>query len=391
MGKCRDSAVTDRLYDGDAYLSEFSAAVVSVTGDEAAGRWDIVLDATAFFPEQGGQTADTGTLNDRVRVLDVRISDGVIHHLCDAPLPAGAVVTGKLDFSHRFSHMQQHTGEHILSGLCARTYGCRNVGFHLSDHIVTVDYDKPLSLAQLDELEWAANRAVWADLPVRCWFPTAEEAECLDYRSKKEISDRLRVVSIPGVDDCACCAPHVHTTGEVGLISIMGVTAYKGGVRLSILCGGRALAAVKQKQRCLEALTRRMTCGEDELLQVLGKRDAELRDLRQRTAALEAELLVRDAEAARQRGARLRRTAAADMQAMIGAANCLAEGTPEPVGVFSGSDEAGYSFCLRGSNGLRDFFEAFRAALGARGGGDSQLIRGRCPADWAAISTFFSE
>ncbi len=379
---------TECLYDQDAYLREFTAEVLSCE-PAADGQYDIVLDRTAFFPEQGGQSADTGTLDGRVRVLDAHIRQKVIHHLCDGPLAAGAKVRGALDFTHRFSHMQQHTGEHILSGLCAREYGCRNVGFHLSDRMVTVDYDKPLSGTQLERLEDLANRAVWADLPVRCWYPTPEEAESLDYRSKKEIDGRLRIVSIPGVDDCACCAPHVHTTGEVGVIRIMSAMNYKGGVRLSILCGERALRADRQRQRLLDGLCRQMTCGEDELGQVMAKRDAELKELKQRNAQLETGLLLTEAREAREKGQRCLLTAQADMQAMIRAAACLAEGRQELVGVFSGSDEAGYSFCLMGGEDLHREFEAFKARLNARGGGDSQLIRGKCGAAWAEISAYF--
>ena len=379
---------TECLYDQDAYLREFTAKVLCCE-PAADGRYDIVLDRTAFFPEQGGLSADTGTLDGQVRVLDAHIRQEVIHHLCDGPLAAGTKVHGVLDFDHRFSHMQQHTGEHILSGLCAREYGCRNVGFHLSDRMVTVDYDKPLSGTQLERLEDLANRAVWADLPVRCWYPTPEEAESLDYRSKKEIDGRLRIVSIPGVDDCACCAPHVHTTGEVGMIRIMSAMNYKGGVRLSILCGERALRADRQRQRLLDGLCRQMTCGEDELGQVMAKRDAELKELKLRTAQLETGLLLSEAREAREKGQRCLLTAQADMQAMIRAAACLAEGRQELVGVFSGSDEAGYSFCLMGGADLHKEFEAFKARLNARGGGDSQLIRGKCGAAWAEISAYF--
>ena len=380
--------MTKCLYYEDAYMSRFEARVADAA---AAGTdmYDIVLDQTAFFPEQGGQTADTGTLNGTVKVLDVRIRDGVIHHFCDGPLQVGAHVTGELDFVHRFSHMQQHTGEHILSGLCARDYGCRNVGFHLSDHIVTVDYDRLLDAETLTRLEELANRAVWENLPVRCWYPTAEEAERLDYRSKKEIADGLRVVSIPGVDDCACCAPHVRMTGEIGLIKIMSASKYKGGVRLSILCGERALRAVQAKMQRLDVLCRKMTCGEEELIQVADKRDAELRDARLRAARLEGELLCREAAEARGRGERLLRADGADMQAMLRAVDCLGEGGGRTVGVFSGSDEKGYTFCLAGGE-PRPVFDAFRAALNAQGGGDAQLIRGRCAAPWAAVTAFFA-
>ncbi len=380
--------MTNCLYNEDAYLRCFSATVLSAT-PASDGRFDIVLDQTAFFPEQGGQSADTGTLNEKIRVLDAHIRDGVVHHLCDATLPEGARVVGELDFEHRFSHMQQHTGEHILSGLCARNEGCRNVGFHLSDHIVTVDYDKPLSQKQLDRLEDQANCAVWDNLPVRCWYPTAGEAARLDYRSKKEIDGRLRIVSIPGVDDCACCAPHVRSTGEVGIIKIMSAMSYKGGTRLSILCGKRALLALREKQQRLDALCRRMTCGEDELLQVMENRVRDLRESKLRVSRLEGELLARDAAAARERGSRVLRAENADMQAMLSAAAVLGEGRSSAVGVFSGDDKTGYTFCLMGGADLKEFFAAFKAAVGAQGGGDSQLIRGKCGAAWDRICAFF--
>ena len=376
------------LYNDDAYMARFSAVVQSAEALRD-GRYDIILDRTAFFPEQGGQSADTGLLNGSVRVLDAHIREGVVHHICDDALPVGAAVDGEVDFGHRFSHMQQHTGEHILSGLCSRIYGCRNVGFHLSDHIVTVDYDKPLSEARLEHLEDLANRAVWDNLPIRCWFPTAEEAEHLDYRSKKEISSRLRIVSIPGIDDCACCAPHVRTSGEVGLIKIMTIMSYKGGVRLSILCGQRALHALRQKQRRLDQLCRQMTCGEDELPVVLEKRDKELKETRLHAVQLEKELLIRDAREARGRESRLLRTENADMQAMIAAASYLCKGISVPVGVFSGSDETGYTFCLMAAGGLREFFAGFRKTLSAQGGGDDRLIRGKCAASWTEIQAYF--
>ncbi len=379
---------TECLYDQDAYLRIFSAEVLDCKPVDD-GHFDIVLDRTAFFPEQGGQTADTGTLEGRIHVLDAHIRQGVIHHICDASLETGERVEGKLDFDHRFSHMQQHTGEHILSGTCARVYGCRNVGFHLSDRIVTVDYDKPLNMEQLEHLEDLSNRAVWANLPVRCWYPEKEEAESLNYRSKKEIDGRLRIVSIPGVDDCACCAPHVHSTGEVGLIRIISAASYKGGVRLSILCGERALRAVRQNQRLLDGLCRQMTCGADELAQVMAKRDAELKELKLRNVQLETEFLLLKAREARDKGERCLLAAGADMQAMIRAAACLCEDQTDTVGVFSGSDAAGYSFCLMGGEDLKGAFTAFRSRLNAQGGGDSQLIRGKCRSNRDEILAFF--
>ena len=381
--------MTELLYDRDAYTRRFTAAVLSAEPAKTAGQWDIVLDTTAFFPEQGGQSADTGTLNGTVRVLDARISGGVIHHLCDGPLTPGERVEGVLDFDRRFSFMQQHTGEHILSGRCAAMYGCRNVGFHLSDRGVTVDYDRPLTDKQLEALETAANRAVWANLPVRCWYPTPQEAAALPYRSKKEIDGALRIVSIEGVDDCACCAPHVRSTGEVGLIKIISHQHYKGGVRLSILCGLWALRAMQEKQNCLDEISRMMTCGEDELLPILEKREAALKETKQALERLRAEALAERATSLRARGERVLKAEDADMPAMLRALEELAEPGGPTVGVFSGSDGAGYSFCLAGGKNLPDFFRRFQQSAGARGGGDAQLIRGKCSAGWETIAALF--
>jgi len=379
---------TAALYDGDAYLSRFEARVLSCTEGED-GRYRVILDRTAFFPEQGGQSADRGTLSGTVRVLDAHIWDGVITHLTDGPLDVGQTVGGEVDFARRFGFMQQHTGEHIMSGLAHRMYGCTNVGFHLSDRQVTMDYDRDLTSGQVSELELRANEAVYKNLPVRCWYPTKEEAAALDYRSKKEITEGLRIVSIGDVDDCACCAPHVRFTGEIGLIKVMSAMRYKGGTRLSILCGQRALMAFSEKQAILMQLGRMMSCGEDELAHVIAGHEEEARRLRARAAQLETGALVREAREAAERGEAYLLTDVRDERALIAAAEALC-GQSETGCVFSGTDEEGYRLIVMSKTGeARERFRLLQSALDARGGGDGTLIRGKTTADRARICRYF--
>lgn len=260
---------------GKPYMKQFNAIVVSCeqypAATEAAEtiKYDVVLDQTLFFPEEGGQTPDKGTIAG-YPVVDVQIKDEIITHTIAVPIleedpgvytgtvsdtdhdaafttedrppfSVGDEVSGEIDWAHRFSNMQQHTGEHIFSGLVKKSFGYDNVGFHLSDSTVTMDYDGPLTEDDVRELEWEANRVIIRQLPVHASYPSDDELSKIDYRCKKELSGAIRIVSIPGVDDCACCAPHVKNTGEVGLLKVLDIQNYKGGVRLSILCGFRAL------------------------------------------------------------------------------------------------------------------------------------------------------
>ena len=230
--------MTRKLYDENSHLSSFDAAVRSCV--PVHDLWQIVLDQTAFFPEGGGQGADTGMLN-AARVLDVQEMGGEIVHITDTPLTPGEMVHGKLDWEKRFRRMQEHSGEHIISGLVHKLYGYRNVGFHLGDETVTMDYDGELTREQLSELEWLANEAVWKNVPITAVYPPEDVLQTIEYRSKLELTENVRIVTIEGYDVCACCAPHVSHTGEIGAIKIIDSMRHRGGVRLTILCGVDAL------------------------------------------------------------------------------------------------------------------------------------------------------
>ena len=255
---------TIALYDQDAYQDRFSASVLSCEKDVSGGTYHVILDQTCFFPEQGGQSADTGWIDD-VKVLDAKIRNGVIEHLTDQPLAVGVAVSGKVNFERRFDFMQHHTGEHIFSGLVFSTFGFHNVGFHLSDRTVSMDYDGFLSMEQVREIEWKANQVIWRNVPILISWPGKEELETISYRSKKEIDGRLRLVTIPDVDVCACCAPHVQRTGEIGQLRVVSAIRYKGGTRLQILCGGRALAASDRDADILSAACQLLSCSGDYL------------------------------------------------------------------------------------------------------------------------------
>lgn len=229
--------MTEKLYYLDAYISEFSARVIS---SECAGDKNLtVLDKTAFFPEEGGQSADRGFIGE-ARVLDAFEKDGTVYHVTDRILPEGEVLC-RLDFAARYEKMQCHTAEHILCGIIHNRFGLDNVGFHLGDEIVTFDINAQLSESELYEIEEAANRAVFDCLPVTAAFPNREELDTLSYRAKLELRDGVRIVKIGDIDACACCAPHVKNTGEIGLIKIVDFMKHRGGTRIFMVAGRRAL------------------------------------------------------------------------------------------------------------------------------------------------------
>ena len=227
---------TGQLYYEDCHQKSFTAQVLSC--EETEKGYAVVLDQTAFYPEGGGQACDLGTLGD-AKVLDVREKGTVIVHLCDKPVTG--TVTGTLDWQRRFDLMQQHAGEHIVSGIIHKTYGYHNVGFHMGSDMVTIDFDGPIPADALAQIERQANEAIWQNLDIRCYYPSPEELENLTYRSKKALPWPVRIVEVPGIDRCACCGVHVAKTGEIGLVKLFTCVKFHQGVRIEMACGGRAM------------------------------------------------------------------------------------------------------------------------------------------------------
>jgi len=366
---------TKKLYDYDAYRTSFSATVLScVLKGEV---WDVILDETLFFPEEGGQTPDKGTLGG-AEVLDVQIKGDVITHTVSSALAEGETVEGEIDWQHRFYNMQQHSGEHLFSGLTYKKYGYRNVGFHLSNQIATMDFDGVLTREQAEELEWLVNEAIVANVEVKTGYPSKEELVNLEYRSKIEIDGAVRIVEIPGYDICACCAPHVKRTGEIGMFKIQSIQNYKGGVRISFLCGFRALMEYRRKSDIVTELTGSLTTSDDKLLENVNKLKSQVQSLKgQLSSAKQAVMECKLAEiSAEQKDVVLfeRDIEASVMRTVV---NKLVEKHDGVCGVFAGSDEAGYSFIIGSRNeDCRTVANLLKEKLGARGGGSTAMVQG---------------
>lgn len=238
--------ITEKLYDKDSFIKDFEATVLECY--RYFENYCVILDKTAFFPESAGQGCDKGVLGD-TKVLDVQIKDGKILHITDKPLQVWNNVKGSIDFDRRFDFMQQHSGEHIISGVAHSLYGCENVGFHLSEDIVTLDFDKILDSSQLEKIEKLSNSKIWDNVRFFTYYPDSESLKNLNYRSKKELDGDIRIVEIENTDICACCAPHVKTAGQIGLIKLLNTEKIRGGTRIEIKCGGRALDDYNQKYK----------------------------------------------------------------------------------------------------------------------------------------------
>lgn len=234
---------TVKLFYEDCHLSDFQSKVVDCEEDER-GYW-VTLEATAFYPEGGGQACDLGTLGGST-VLDVQQRGSQIVHLCDHPLAVGSEVCGQIDWGRRLDLQQQHSGEHIVSGIICQRFGCHNVGFHVGKDVMEIDFDTHISPEMLPQIELLANEAVWKNLPVRAFYPTEDQLPTIPYRSKKALDWPVRIVEIPGYDICACCGVHVATTGEIGLIKLLSCVKFHQGVRIQMVCGKRAFLLTQE-------------------------------------------------------------------------------------------------------------------------------------------------
>ena len=368
--------MTEKLYDKDSYLKEFQATVLSCE-QKNENTWRVVLDKTAFFPEGGGQTGDIGWLND-VEVTDTREKNGVIYHETKVPLEAGTKVAGKIDFATRFDKMQQHTGEHILSGIVCSTYNYNNVGFHLSSEITTLDFDGELSAEQVRELEIRVNQAIHENIPVQVKFPTKDELAEMDYRSKIEIEGQVRIVEIPGIDRCACCAPHVKTTAEVGLLKIQSCDRHRGGCRLTIVCGMRALKDYQQKQESVGKVSAALSAKPEKIAEAVEHLQEQQAKLREQLNHIQAMYLQEKLDKIHTEDQCVCIfEEALDSIAMRNFVNGAMERCDGICGAFIGCDKTGYHYIL-GSKELdvREISKQLNVKFSGKGGGKPQMVQG---------------
>ncbi len=376
-----------KLYYENAFSREFTAVVTSC--EAVKNGYAVTLDRTAFYPEGGGQPADHGTLGG-VRVLDAQEKDGEVVHLCDAPLAAGAEVRGRLDWARRFDHMQQHSGEHILSGMLCGTFRCDNVGFHMGAEAVTIDYNADISWEQALEVERRANEYIWEDHPVHIWYPTAEELAALPYRSKKELTGAVRLTEFPGADLCACCGTHVASSGQVGLVKLTGWQKFRDGVRLELLCGQRAADYLARCWEQSRAAGQALSVKPTDLSPAVSRLQSELTALREKAARLEEQSFAHMAAQYEGAGDVLLITEPLEGDGVRRLCDAVAKSAGGRCAVFSGAD-GGYRYALIAQEDITPLVKAMNAALSGRGGGRNGFAQGSAACTAEEIRAFFGE
>lgn len=379
--------MTEKLYERDPYLTRHSATVLSCV--EHCEKCKIILDRTAFFPEGGGQACDTGKIGGGA-VTDVQVNDGTIVHVCDVPFRVGDSVVCEIDWDERFRRMQCHSGEHIVSGLIHRLHGLDNVGFHLGSTDVTLDINGTLSDGELCEIERLANEAVAKNLPVRALYPDSSELELYDYRSKLELADGVRLIEIPGYDLCACCAPHVRRTGEIGIIKLLSHIKYKGGLRIHMLCGSRALE--DYSMRCAEtrAVGELLSVKDHECADAVSALLARLEGAKRERGELIRSQIAREADSARPTDGNLifvlPREFASGLRELVNLAQPKCGGI---CAAFAGED-GGFSFIAASENvNLREASRDMLSALSGKGGGTPEMIQGSVSCSEGDIRRYF--
>ena len=389
---------TEKYYEADAFRTKAEGHILAVEPDGKTGGGKVALNGTVFYPEGGGQPADKGTLTladgTVLNVLDVHEHDGLIWHTVDA-LPesaaVGTAVTGEIDWAWRFDKMQQHTGEHILSGILHAMFGAENVGFHIGSDAVRMDTSVPISAEGLREAEIAANRIVWQDVPVLISYPTPEELTALTYRSKKEIAGQVRIVTIPGADVCACCGTHTATTGQVGQIKILTSENYKGGVRLSIVCGERALRevqAMRSRQADIGAL---LSAKSSETANAVHRVYDEYNALKFAHFGLCSQLFDALAALTHPGEDAIRTVPGLDPDGLHRLAVRLSEATNGLCAALTPT-EKGTGYCLAQAGGdVRALTKALNTTLNGRGGGKPGICQGSCAATPEEVEKFLKE
>lgn len=379
---------TDTLYYEDPFLCTFTATVR--TCEAVENGYAVTLDRTAFYPEGGGQPADHGTLGG-IPVLDVQEQHDEIVHTLSQPLAVDQTVEGVVDWDRRFDHMQQHSGEHILSGILCDRYHCDNVGFHLGADTVTIDYNADITWEQALAAERKANEVIWADAPVEITFPSPAELEELNYRSKKALTGQVRIVTFPAADCCACCGTHVLRAGQVGLVKVLSCQKFREGVRMEILCGGRALAYLGRVYDQARSVGQHLSVKPDAILPALERLEEEQAALKAREAAMEDQLFRRiAAEHAGETDALVFQPALRP-DSVRRLADALGHACTGLAAVFAGAD-GHWNYALLRADGadIAPLVKALNGALQGRGGGRGGFAQGSVQADEASIRAFFN-
>ena len=379
--------MTRKLYYEDCHLARFTARVTGcaetevVTGGAAKSQaWEVTLDQTAFYPEGGGQACDLGTLGGAA-VGDVQERGEQIIHLCDAPLEVGAEVEGIIDYARRFDLMQQHSGEHIVSGVVHETYGYHNVGFHMGADVITIDFDGMIPAEDLPEIERLANEAIYRNIPLKIWTPSPEELPNVAYRTKRALPWPVRIVQVPGYDSCACCGLHVERTGEIGLIKLFSCVKFRSGVRIEMLCGKRAFDFLSRSHEQNKLVSGAFSAKILEPGDAAKRMNELLESQKRRIAERETAVFRSEAERCAGKGDTLLLKEGLDSVGVRRLADLAADTCGGTAAVFSENPDGSFAYCLICKGGdLRSFNREMTAALNGRGGGKPECQMGtvRC-------------
>ena len=379
---------TEKLYYQDAHQAAFEARVVSCQPGKHG--YDVVLDRTCFYPEGGGQPGDTGFLSG-VRVTDTHERGGEIVHFCEQPLSEGQSVEGRIDYTRRFEFMQLHSGEHILSGVIHRRFGYENVGFHMGADFVTIDFSGMLTQEDLSAVEAEANEWVWKNVPIEITYPDAEALKTIPYRSKKELTGQVRIVTFPEADCCACCGTHVLRAGQVGLIKVLSCQKFREGVRMEIVSGQRALQYLDHVYDQARSVGQRLSVKPGDILPAVERLEEEQTALKGREATMEDQLFQRIA--AEHAGAEnvLVFQPALRPDGVQRLADALAHQCGGLTAVFAGED-GHFNYALLRADGadINPQVKAMNSALHGRGGGRNGFAQGSVQASEGSIRNFFN-
>ena len=380
---------TRKLYYEDVYIKEFTAKVLECR--EGKKGYEIILDQTAFYPEGGGQPCDLGTLNE-IAVTDVREKDGEIVHHTEVALEVGSEVTGKIDWERRFDLMQQHSGEHIVSGLVHEAYGYDNVGFHMSSDVITVDLSGVLTEAQLAEIEAKTNQKIWENTPVEIFYPPKEELEKLSYRSKKELTGQVRLVRFPGSDLCACCGTHVTHTGEIGAVKILTVENFHEGIRLTMICGKRVMDYLNMVNEQNHQISMKLSAKMDRTADAVQRLQDENFRMKGQVARMEEEMFRAEAKKWEGAGSVLIFKEGLEADSVRKLADAVMNTCEGCCAVFSRNEDGSYKYAMGEIDGdLRQYTKEMNAALNGRGGGKPFFVQGSVQAAEDEIRNFFEK
>ncbi|MBR5808563.1 MAG: hypothetical protein IKY39_00455 [Clostridia bacterium] len=380
-----------KLYDLDSYTKEFTAIVTACEKNED-GNYRVILDQTAFFPTAGGQTCDTGVIGEQA-VLDVIIENEIIIHIVKNPVAVGETVACKIDWEIRFRKMQHHSAEHIVSGIATKMFGCDNVGFHLSDKEVTIDYNKEFTESQLLLLEQKANEAIWDNLEIDARYPDESELPNIPYRAKLDLTENVRIVTIPGIDVCACCAPHIKRTGEIGVIHLKDMMRHRGGVRIRMICGRDALLDYEEKAKSVLSISNLLSAKQEEVADATENLLSQIADRNRKIAELSKNLAVLKAESIEETQDNICIfEESSDVETLRLLANLGKKKTTKMCCVLSGNDANGYSYIIASENiNLREISKDINTSLSGRGGGREDMIQGSFSKTKEEIEKYFGD